>query len=78
MVRLATVLAKEARTAGRATLVPTEAKARDATIRAEAIVMDVDVKEGEGVVGDGRRQEEMGKPRGEIRAGGRRKKKEAC
>lgn len=43
MVRLATVLAKEARTAGRATLVPIEAKAREATMRAEAIVMDVDV-----------------------------------
>lgn len=43
MVRLATVLAKEARRAGRATLVPIEAKAREATMRAEAIVMDVEV-----------------------------------
>lgn len=73
MVRLAAVLAKEARTAGRATLVPTEAKAREATIRAEAIVMNVGVQEGEDVVGDGGRQEETGEPRREIRAGGRRK-----
>lgn len=39
MVRFAAVLANDARTAGRATLVPIEAKAREATMRAEAIVM---------------------------------------
>jgi hypothetical protein len=40
--------------------------------------MDVDVEEGEDVVGDRGRQEGTGEPRGEIRAGGRRKKKKAC
>jgi hypothetical protein len=51
MVRLAAALAKEARTAGRATLLPTAVKAREATMRAAAIAMDVDVwlVEGRGV-----------------------------
>ena len=40
MVRLAAVLAMEARMAGRATLVPMEAAIREATTRAEAIVTD--------------------------------------
>lgn len=47
MVRLAAVLATEARMAGRATLVPIEAATREATIRAEAIVIDGCVVGGE-------------------------------
>ncbi len=47
MVRLAAVLAIEARMAGRATLVPMDEAILDATIRAEAIVIDGYVLGGE-------------------------------
>ena len=53
MVRLAAVLATEARMAGRATLVPMEEANREATMRAEAIVMDGYVNEGDGGTGEG-------------------------
>ncbi len=49
MVRLAATLVNWTRMAGRATLVPMEEASREATTRAEAIVIDVDVMEGRGV-----------------------------
>jgi hypothetical protein len=51
MVRLPAVVAIEARMAGRAALVPMEVAILEATMRAEAIVMVMDVMEGRG--GDG-------------------------
>lgn len=50
MVRLATALVTDARMAGRATLVPMEVAILEATMRAEAIVMDRYVMGGERVM----------------------------